>query len=395
MSLKVLHLTTSLSRRGSGVIRAILGLTAGQRHLGHRAAVLGVKDRFTAIDMQPFHHLDIKAKQAVGPTGFGLSLSLMAELRHLAPSLDVLHSHTLWSFPHWLAGLTTRPRRPLVIAPHGALDPWALARPRFRKRLAWTLFDKKALAKAACFQALSTGEVSALRRLDLPDPIALIPNGIHPGDYDNLPPRRLFTDVFPPARDRRLLLFLSRLHPKKGLLHLVAAWAEVAKDHPDWLLVIAGPDDSGFRSKLERMTKALGVTHSILITGPLTGPLKLAALNAAEALVLPSFSEGFTIALLEALACRRPILITPQCYFSEAIQAGAGLTIQSPTAAATARGLRDLLSLSETERRQMGRKGRALVEQHYTWEISAQKTVQLYHWLLGGGPHPDFVEPSS
>jgi glycosyltransferase involved in cell wall biosynthesis len=354
-----------------------------------------VKDRYTAIDMQPFGHLKIMAKPALGPTGFGFSPGLLAELLHLAPSLDVLHSHTLWSFPHWTASLAPRPCRPLVIAPHGALDPWALDRPRLRKRLAWVCFDKKALAKAGCLQALSGGEAAALRRLGLKAPIALLPNGIHPADYDHLPPPWVFTNAFPPARDRRILLFLSRLHLKKGLVHLLTAWAEVAKDHPEWLLVIAGPDDNGFQGKLLQMAETLGTTGSLLFTGPLDGPLKLAALNVAEALVLPSFSEGFTITLLEALACRRPILITPQCYFPEAIQAGAGVSIPAPTVPDTVRGLRDLLALSDRDRREMGRQGRALVEAHYTWEILAQKTVRLYHWLLGGGPRPAFVEPST
>lgn len=395
MSLRVVHLTSSLSRRGSGVIRAILGLAAAQRDSGHYPSVLGVRDRYTAADMKPFGQLDIMAKPAWGPTGFGLSASLAAELLHLAPSLDVLHSHTLWSFPHWTAAWAARRgRRPLVIAPHGALDPWALARPRLRKRLAWVCFDRQALTRSACVHALSGGEAAAIRRLGVPSPIALIPNGIHLADYDMPPPRRVFTDVFPPARDRRLLLFLSRLHPKKGLLPLVAAWGEVARDHPDWLLVIAGPDENGFRAKLASLAEALDASAAILFTGALTGPLKLAALNAAEAIVLPSFSEGFTITLLEALACRRPILITPQCHFPEAFQAGAALAMPAPAAGDVVRGLRDLLALSDRERQEMGRKGRTLVERHYTWEIVAHKTVVLYHWLLGGGPRPEFVEPS-
>lgn len=392
MSLTIVHVTASLSRQGSGVIRAILGLGGAQRQLGQKTAILGVRDRYTNKDMAPFVQLNIKAKRPLGPPGFGCAPGLLRELLSLAGSSDVLHSHSMWTASHWAAGWAARRgRRPLVIAPHGALDPWALANPRLRKRLAWTLFDKKAMAGAACLQALSLGEVDALKGLGLPAPVALIPNGIHLRDYDRLPPRRLFTDAFPRARDRRLLLFLSRLHLKKGLLHLVEAWAQVAKDYPDWLLVLAGPDANGFRRQISRAVQDSGAASSLLFTGPLAGPLKLSALNAAAALVLPSFSEGFTLALLEALACRRPILVTPQCYFPEAIEAGAGLEIAAPTARATAIGLRTMLSLSDRERRDMGRRGRALVERRYTWDLAAQKTVVLYHWLLGGGAKPDFI----
>jgi glycosyltransferase involved in cell wall biosynthesis len=260
-----------------------------------------------------------------------------------------------------------------------------------QKRLAWTLFDRSDLERAACLHAISGSEVQAMRRLGLRNPIALIPNGITLKDYGCLPSRGVFEEAFPQAKGRKVLLFLSRVHPKKGLLHLVQAWRRLASHHPDWLLIIAGPDEGGHRRVVEQAIHASGMAQSAMLTGALQGELKLAALAAAEALVLPSFSEGFPIVLLEALACRVPLLATRHCNFPEAMHAGAGIEIVSPTAPAAEGALREMLSLSQRERREMGRKGYALLEREHTWEVIARKTSQLYSWLLGGGSRPEFV----
>jgi glycosyltransferase involved in cell wall biosynthesis len=137
----------------------------------------------------------------------------------------------------------------------------------------------------------------------------------------------------------------------------------------------------------------LEVESSVTLVGPLYGERKLAALAAASLFVLPSFSEGFSMAVLEAMAARLPVIITPECNFPEAEKASAGLQVE-PTEDGMALGLHELLRASDAEREQMGRNGRVLVETGYTWDRIARQMVELYQWLVGGGAPPACVEAS-
>lgn len=392
MGHRIVHITASLSRRGSGVFSAILGLAQAQQRQGLKVTVTGQRDGQSDRDLGPYEYLDLRPVWVLGSQRLGFSPALAAELARLAGETDIFHSHGLWMFPNWTAGwIARRSQKPLILAPHGTLDPWALTNPSLRKKLAWYLMDRRDVRQAGCLQALSRGEVNALRRLPFRVPIAHIPNGINLENYEPLPPRQAWANIFPDAAPYKMLLFLSRFHPKKGLMHLIEAWARLAPRYPDWLLVLSGPDDHNYRQEVEKAARDVGVTHRTLFTKALYGRQKLAALVAAEAVVLPSYSEGFTLVLLEALACRRPILITPQCYFPEAIAAGAGLEIAEPHAEAVKRALQDFLALSDKDRQEMGQKGRTLVESQYTWATMADRTTKVYDWLLGAGPRPSCV----
>ncbi len=393
MSLSIIHVTAGLSHKGFGVIRSVLGLAGAQGQLGHKVVVVGQKDPFTQTDMSSYPHLTIHSHRVLGPQRLGLSLSLLHDLQTLTQNLEIVHSHGLWMFPNWAAGMAARGgRRPLVISPRGFLDPWALAQHRWLKKILLSFLDGRDLRGAACINVLSTGELAALQLLNLRIPLALIPNGIDLALFADLPPAENFAAFFPQAQGRKIILFLSRLHPKKGLLELAQAWSRVAPDYPEWLLVIAGnQEQNAYLRQVACILQDKYCQGQTLCTGLLRGAQKLAALAAANAMILPSFSEGFPRSLLESLACRVPVLITPQCYFPEAIRAGAGIEISAPTVEATEIALRKMLSLSDQERREMGEQGRRLIEREYTWTNIAQKTIRLYEWLLGGGSPPEFV----
>jgi glycosyltransferase involved in cell wall biosynthesis len=128
----------------------------------------------------------------------------------------------------------------------------------------------------------------------------------------------------------------------------------------------------------------------VTFTGPLQGELKASARSAAQVFVQPSFSEGFSMSILEALACRLPVLLTPGCNFPEAVSVGAAISVEPETGSCT-EGLRQLLASSESQLSAMGQRGRALVESHYQWDAVAQETLQLYQWLIHGGPTPEFI----
>ncbi len=191
-----------------------------------------------------------------------------------------------------------------------------------------------------------------------------------------------------------MLLFLGRLHPKKGLLNLVRAWAEVQADRPagaaDWVLVIAGWDQGGHEARLRRLIDELGAAGTVRLVGPQFGDQKAASLAFADAFVLPSVSEGLPVAVLEAWSFSLPVLMTDACNLPEGFAAGAALRIE-PDPAPMAEALRSLIAMSDADRQAMGTHARALVRERFQWSEIARQMKSIYEWLLGGGPAPACV----
>ena len=322
--------------------------------------------------------------------GFGFSPQLSALLRR--SDAEIIHSHGLWMWSDCAAARAARAQsKPHVISPHGMLEPWAMANSARKKRAMWRLFQGRALHQARCLHALCEAECAAMRDLGLTNPIAVVPNGVNLADFADLPTTAVFEQAFPVAADRRVLLFMARLHPKKGLEPLLCAWQQIASEFPDWLLVIAGPDEGGHRADLETLVAQLELKNAVAFTGMLDGTLKRAALARADAFVLPSFSEGFSIAILEAMACRLPVLLTPGCHFPDAVSCGAALQAEPEVASLRAK-LAELLELSPQQRAQMGARGHELIARKYSWESVALAWQQLYLWCARQGDTPAFVQ---
>jgi glycosyltransferase involved in cell wall biosynthesis len=303
---------------------------------------------------------------------------------------DVVHNHSLWMLPNsYSSRIAARHSKPVVITAHGALEPWALQNSGWKKRLVGRWFQSAELRAADCIHVNSHAEVAGIREYGLTCPIAVIPNGINMPDLRELSPEESLDRRYPEVRGKRIALFMARLHEKKGLGHLIPAWAIAAQAFPDWHLVVAGPDD-GFEQETRRLVASHGVADRVTFTGALQGTRKLAALAAADLFVQPSFSEGFSMAILEAMAVRLPVLMTPGCNFPAAAPAGAAVVVD-PDVDSTAAGLQQLLSTSDAERQRMGADGRKLVEDRYTWDTVARQTLDLYRWLCSGGPQPESV----
>jgi glycosyltransferase involved in cell wall biosynthesis len=220
-------------------------------------------------------------------------------------------------------------------------------------------------------------------------PIALVPNGVDLRPFEGLPARAELEGRHPELRGKFLLLFLGRLHAKKGLDLLSAAVAELARGAPELHVLLAGRDEGAGAGFLESLRGA-GLRDRVTCLGHVAGEAAGRAWGAADAFVLPSYSEGFSMAVLEALAARRPVLITTACHFPDVATAGAGLVVE-PTREGVTEGLRGLLALSARERVAMGQAGRRLVEARFTWPIQARTLDGVYRWVVGGGPAPDCV----
>lgn len=311
--------------------------------------------------------------------------NLAFELKQFAP--DLVHVHGLWSAAN--RTLARSAWQPSVIAPQGMLDAWALAQSPCLKRVAWSVYERGNLQRCAAVQALSPAEHRAIRAQGIRSPVAIIPNGVSLPDV-NHPPL-----AHPPwARGgERVLLFLSRFHPKKGLAPLLQAWQalESAPSSRGWRLVLVGYGDQGRLARSVAKAHACGELLRVEVHGPCFGEEKQSCFSAASAFVLPSFSEGLPMAALEAMAHRLPCLLSPACNLPAAFNAGAAL-VAEPDPVALAAALQHLFTLPHAERASMGAAGAQLVASSFSWTFVAEQTLALYRWILGGSDRPECVE---
>ena len=293
---------------------------------------------------------------------------------------SIVHDHGLWLPSNRIASaVASRSSVPRVVSARGMVSAWALAQGAAKKRLAWGLYQKRDLSRAALLHATSSGEAEALRALGLRVAIATIANGV------DLPP-----DDAPPsaASEVRTALFLGRLHPVKGLLDLVEAWARIRP--AGWQLVLAGPDEDGHRSDVERALGEAGLTDTVSFTGPVDNDAKWPMYRRADLFVLPSHSENFGIVVAEALAARVPVLTTTGTPWASLATHRCGWWTPTGPDGITA-ALVEATTLSRDALRDMGERGYALVADQYSWRRAAQQMVEAYTWILNRGPRPDFV----
>jgi glycosyltransferase involved in cell wall biosynthesis len=373
---KIGCVTPFLTRSGGGIFTSVQRL-AQELATREEVRVFGLEDPAAADDFSTWNPLPTTAYPVRGPRSFGYAPALGRALRE-AP-LDLVHSHGLWMYPSVAA---YHSRKPGLISPHGMLDPWALALSKWKKKLAGAAFQNSHLHAAACLHALCQSEADSIRAYGLRNPICVIPNGIGlpaPGDAS-----ASFAAEIPSTA--KVLLYLGRLHPKKGLPDLVRAWPAASRD---WHLVIAGWDQGGHESELKQLVAELRIER-VHFPGPQFGPAKDAAYRQADAFILPSLSEGLPMVILEAWAHGKPVLMTSACNLPEGFAARAAIQI-TPDSEGIARGLRELAAMSLEENREMGTRGRRLAEEHFAWPKIAESFHAVYQWILGQGPQPECV----
>ena len=309
-------------------------------------------------------------------------------LRPIVDNFDVVHIHGIWRAYCAGAGHISRiQHKPFIVSAHGMLDGWALRNKQWKKTLYSAVIERPNLQRAACLRALTRAEAENYRSFGLTNPIAVIPNGVNPPE--EFSPRRFF-EKYPELEGRRLVLFLSRIHYKKGIDLLCRAWAAICAQFPDAHLVLAGPDFENTLEKTRELVSSLGVQGRVTFTGMLAGPEKWAVLAAASVFVLPSWSEGFSMATLEAMAASCPVIMTHQCYFPEILENQCGWLIQ-PDVKELETALGEALSMPQAELDRLGENGRRLVATRYTWQRIGEQMTQVYDWVLGG-PKPSIVE---
>ncbi|XHR26749.1 MAG: glycosyltransferase [Chthoniobacteraceae bacterium] len=402
--MKTLCIMDSVSRANGGIFEAERRLQQTLHGcLAVDVQVVGLQDLHTETDRELWHPLNPFVYTVRGPQAFGFAPGFSDAL--FESDADLAYCVGLWKYPSIGAlNWTNQTGKPIIVAPHGMLDPWAVRNSRMKKRLAAWLFENTRLRKAGCLRALCSSEENAIRAYGLGNPVCTVPNGI------DLPTIKSKADVgerselLPPGR--KVLLYLGRLHPKKGLSNLLRAWAILhhRKDRAihDWVLAIAGWDQSGYETELKHLASELKIrwedknstisdSGSVCFLGPQFGKAKATTYFYSDAFILPSYSEGLPMAILEAWSYGKPVLMTQACNLPEGFHTQAALPIDI-NADQIATGLRQLFDMTRDEREGMGARGRKLVSEQFSWPKVAGQMHEVYQWLLGGGAKPACVK---
>lgn len=386
-------LMASVSRHSGGLFESVRNLNIAMvGEGGVELEVYGLMDRRdkdVISDGKSWFPLAPHVFPVVGPWQFGYAPSIYSAIARA--DLDIVHTHVLWTYLSIVVNRWAKnSKKPYLVSPRGSLDSWALRNSRLKKEMARLFYEAKHLEGAACIHALSASEAESIRALGLRNPICVIPNGIGVSQRE--------IDIVPswagrvPA-NRRRLLYLGRIHPKKGLSNLLHAWRrarmEVFSSH-DWHLVIAGWEYGSYPERLAALAYELKISDSVTFVGPQFGSDKSATYRDCDAFILPSFSEGLPMAVLEAWAFGLPVLMTPQCNIVEGFVQGGALRIE-PDTGDIVRGLYELFNMTDEGRKSVGAVGKRIVEERFTWGVIKEEFISVYRWLIGAAERPRCV----
>lgn len=391
IGMNIIHLTGSLCvRTGGGMAAFIQGLARQERRFGNAIFVGTLSDEqvtaSAALDGVP-----ICAGKTFGPRALGYSPELKRQLAHSFDSYDVIHCHGLWEACLWNAAKAAHTANsPYVISSHGMMEPWSLQQSRIKKQIARRLFVERYLKQASCLHATAEQEARNVRKLGFRNPIAVIPIGLDVSTYYISTRKDEIENKWKSLKGKRLLLFISRMHPKKGLLNLAKAWGDLFRNYPDWHLVIAGPDSGGHARQVRSAITAIGAENATTFTGPVYGDVKRKLYASCDIFVLPTFSENFGIVIAEALASGKPVITTKGTPWSELEKHDCGWYIDIGVGPLR-EALGQAMSSSDSKRAEMGKRGRALIKEKYSWPKIAGQMIDVYRWLLVKGNKPDCV----
>ena len=375
--LRVLLLTSRLSPAAGGLAVSVPGLAHSidplpdmEMHVfgtldpGNPAAAQGWGPRVQGFDV-------------TGPQAGQYAPGMAPAIAALAP--DIVDVQGIWTYPS-LANLrhARRTGTPYLVTPRGMLDPWARRNSAWKKKIAGTLFEQAHLKGACALRATAEMEAQHFRDMGMTNPIAVVPNGL---TLPDLAPRS--------DRDLRSILFLSRIHPKKGVDFLLQAWATLQAEFPDWEIVIAGIDENGHEADLKALTRNLGLSR-VRFVGEAHGDAKQKLYRDADLFVLPTHAENFGLVVAEALAQETPVITTRNAPWQGLESEACGWWIDLDQGLLTDT-LRQALSRPAQDLAAMGRRGRAWVQRDFAMAQVAEKMREVYLWAARRGARPEYV----
>jgi glycosyltransferase involved in cell wall biosynthesis len=397
--MRVLHIIPNFAPawRYGGPVVAADGLTRTLAKLGHEVTVFttnidgdGILDVPTA---RPVNRDGVRVWYfpVQRPRWYFFSRQLAQAIRDGVGDFEIVHIHMLFLWPTTVGSFWCRKRRvPYVVHTAGLLDPACIRKTYERRSISVSSRVKKNIYLATLGR-VELGHASAIhftseiemRESILPHIRArglVVPFGVDPFRDTNAG-RNLFRESFPELGGRKIVLFMSRLDPKKGITFLMKAALELKKRRDDFVIAVAGQGNRGYELELRRLSAKLGIERQIVFTGTVTGQIKQSLLQCAELFVLPSYHENFGVAVIEAMAAGLPVIISDRVNIhAEIDRAGAGLVV-SLDSNELANAIANLLD-DPAKRRSMGQRGQSLVESNFTWDKVAAMTISMYETVL-------------
>lgn len=363
--MKIIHFISNIDKSSGGVTAYLQLLVGQQRKYTEIVVAAGISSSPVVMDGARVVLFDTSVKRY-----FSLRKEFEQFLADEKP--DLVHVNGIWD-PQiwWFQREAIRLKITVVLSPHGMMEPWILNRNRWKKKIALALYQHKAMKLSKHLHATAESEKENLIRLGYKQPITVIANGIEIQDTE------LKKDWTP----RRNLLFLSRIHPKKGIEHLIEAVSELKEEFKGGQVVIAGEGDENYLFQLSQKVKEEGLSDIIRFTGGVYGDEKWKFFRKADLFVLPTYSENFGIVVVEALACGTPVITTQGAPWKELEERKCGWWTEIGTQPLV-NALKQYLAMDADQLEQMGKRGSELVIEKYSSDTMASDMQELYKKCL-------------
>lgn len=380
--IKLLVLVSSISRNAGGLFTSVKELYKNQIIRDNfEIRIISFYDEYSSSDIIEWLPLEPYLCKKFHPYNFSYSPDMYSVVKKFNP--DLIHLHDMWMYPSYLVRkLHKNFNIGYGVFPHGMLDNWALNQSKLKKLIATNFFEKYVLQNAIFIRALNISELRSIRDYGLSNPVAVIPNGISVPVRD---PDLKISFIQNLDSNKKILLYLGRLHWKKGIIDVINAFdimRQINKNFlEDWIFIIAGWDQYNYRKTLEKKVYDLKLNNYVKFVGPQYGNYKKALLQNSSAFILPSYSEGLPVSVLEAWSYNLPVLMTNECNLEESFDLGAAIKI-THNPEDIAKSLVKFSEMSYQDLYKLKENGLKLIKEKYSWDKIAKDLSEVVEWSL-------------
>jgi len=383
-NLKILHLSNANPKNGGGIHEVVSNFYKYQKQLQHHPSIL-----------YPGHHLETDSmkldKNIRGLPEYSIGrLKILKELFKAVSndisSFDIIHQHGVWTpMSFYAQKIRSKSKLKLVIQPHGLLEPFRLNISKYKKKLAYQLYEKSNLSNASAIIACSEDEAYNLKKMFPKNDVAIIHNGVS-SDFYNTDSKK-----YNYQRNKKRILFLSQIIPIKGLERIFRVINDIGiESFSEWEFLIAGYGDDIYINSLKTLAAKFKLDSLVTFVGTKLGKEKIEIFDNSDVFILPTYNENFGIVVPEALARGIPVITTRGTPWSELNEYNCGWWVNN-TDEGLKNSLIEILSCSSIKLKTMGQNGKKLVKEKYLWDKTTPLTIELYTWLITGGSKPDII----
>ncbi|MEP4558926.1 glycosyltransferase [Cobetia amphilecti] len=367
--MKIVHVTSSLVKKSAGVGEVVKALSHQQTDLGFDVTVLGLDHPDWELEKEEWSGVKTILVPVFGPRKLGYAAHMEQVLEELQP--DIVHLHGLWMHPgRSVLKWHRKTNRPFILSPHGMLSKVALSYSKIKKYLISALFQNEVMANASAFHATSNAEIIEIKDYGIKSKIYEISNGIHEqiplnGDY---------------SKTDKTIISLGRVHRKKALDQLILAWKKIEQEFPEWSVRIIGPSEGGEDTRLLSLIKDIDVSR-VTVEGPVYGTDKIKIMSDASIFALPTYSENFALTVAESLMLEVPVISSHGAPWEglELEKCGLWVPVGSDS---MAEALKKLMLLNDSDRHEMGIRGRNWMIRDFSWSTIAEKFIVSYKDII-------------